>query len=593
MRLTDEAGKAVFLVGAKLMENKEGRCIFAFALALPGGFSGKNSTVGAPYYFIMKKHCLSVLVLALFSFQAFAQKLPRPKVVVGIVVDQMRWDYLYRYYDRYGGGGFKRLMNEGFNCQQTFINYLPSYTAPGHASAYTGSFPAIHGIAGNDWVENATGRRWYCTEDTTVQGTEHAGKAGKMSPRNLLTTTITDELRLATNMQSRVFAVALKDRGAILPGGHLANGAFWFDDARGKFITSTYYMQSAPEWLNRFNDRKVPDSLLQLNWNLLYEPVTYTQSLPDENPYEGRYKGAQNVSFPHQTSQYAGSNYGVIRSLPAGNVLTLAMARACMEAERIGMGAATDFMCISFSSTDYIGHQFAPNSVEIEDTYLRLDQELAAFFTYLDNRYGKENYLLFLTADHGGAHNANYLKDINIPAGMGSDVQMKNDLNALFKGRAGISDPVLFLDNYQIFLNEKQLTGKPELRTQVKKEIMSWLRRQTSIAWVADLESGDLNMIPEPVKTMIINGYHPERSGAVMFVPKPGWYNGYAPTGTTHGTWNPYDTRIPLLWYGWGIKKGQTNKRVYMTDIAATLAALLHIQMPNGCVGEPVAELVD
>jgi len=546
----------------------------------------------------MRKRYLSLLFITFLSFPAFAQKSNhtasfRPKLIVGMVVDQMRWDYLYRFYNRYGEGGFKRLMNEGFNCQQTFINYLPSYTAPGHASAYTGSFPAIHGIAGNDWVDNATGRHWYCTEDTTVQGTEDAGKAGKMSPRNLLSTTITDELRLATNMQSRVFAVSLKDRGAILPGGHLANAAFWFDDTKGHFISSTYYMQATPEWLQRFNDRKVPDSLFNLNWNLLYAPVTYLQSLPDENPYKGSLPGAEKKSFPHQTSQYAGKNYGVIRSLPAGNVLTLAMAQACMEAERVGMGNATDFMCISFSSTDYIGHQFAPNSVEIEDTYLRLDQELAAFFQYLDGRYGKGNYLLFLTADHGGAHNANYLKDINIPAGMESDVQMKNDLNALFKGREGISNPVLFLDNYQIFLNEKQFAGKPELRQQVKKELINWLNNRPGIAWVADLENGNLDMVPEPVKTMMVNGYNRERSGPIMFVPKPGWYNGYAPTGTTHGTWNPYDTHIPLLWFGWGIKKGQTNKRVYMTDIAATLAALLHIQMPNGCVGTPVVELVD
>lgn len=542
---------------------------------------------------MIRHHLLFFLGCSLLTLTAFSQQIPRPKLVVGIVVDQMRWDYLYRYYDRYGEGGFKRLMNEGFNCQQTFINYLPSYTAPGHASAYTGSFPAIHGIAGNDWVDNATSRRWYCTEDTTVRGTEDAGKAGMMSPRNLLTTTITDELRLATNMQSRVFAISLKDRGAILPGGHLANAAFWYDGNKGHFITSTYYMQQSPEWLNYFNNRKVTDSLLKLNWNLLYDPVTYLQSLPDNNPYEGAFSGVKTVTFPHQTSQYAGKNYGVIRALPAGNTLTLEMAKACLEGEKLGMGSATDFLAVSFSSTDYVGHQFAPNSMEVEDTYLRLDRELAAFFTYLDQRLGKGNYTVFLTADHGGAHNANYLKDINIPAGMETDAQMKKEINALFKGRTGMEDPILFLDNYQIFLKEAQFASKPEVRQEVKATILNWLRSRESIAWVADLEKGDLSMIPEPVRTMMVNGYIRERSGPIMFVPKPGWYNGYAPTGTTHGTWNPYDTHIPLLWYGWGIKKGKTNKRVYMTDIAATLAALLHIQMPNGCVGTPVAELVD
>lgn len=542
------------------------------------------------------------LLMALFTLLAFTTKaqkinasntIQRPKVVVGIVVDQMRWDYLYRFYDRYGDGGFKRLMQDGFNCQQTFINYLPSYTAPGHASAYTGTVPAIHGIAGNDWVENATGRRWYCTEDTTVSSIAGTGNAGRMSPRNMLTTTITDELRLATNMQSRVFAIALKDRGAILPGGHLANAAFWYDGGTGHFISSSYYMSDAPAWLQAFNARKIPDSLMRLDWSPLYDSLSYRQSLPDENVYKGSLPNSESNRFPHKTSQYAGKDYGAIRSLPAGNVLTLAMAKAVMEAERVGMGGATDFVCLSFSSTDYIGHVFAPNSMEVEDTYLRLDGELATFFNYMDAHYGKGNWTVFLTADHGGAHNANYLKDIRIPAGMETDRQMKQDLNALFKGRAGMENPVLFLDNYQIFLNEKQFAGKPELRQQVKIAILDWLRQRESVAWAADLESGDLNMIPEPVKTMMVNGYHRERSGPIMFVPKPGWYNGYAPTGTTHGTWNPYDTHIPLLWYGWGIKKGKTNKRVYMTDIAATLAALLHLQMPNGCVGTPVVELVD
>ena len=287
---------------------------------------------------------LKLLILCLFSFAAQAQqKIPeRPKLVVGLVVDQMRWDYLYRYYDRFGSGGFRRLMNEGFNCEQTYINYVPAYTAPGHACVYTGSVPAIHGIAGNNWIDNRTGKNWYCTEDTTVLPLGGSLRAGQMSPRNLLSSTVTDELRLATNFRSRVYGIALKDRGAILPAGHLGNGAFWFDDSTGSFISSNYYGKALPDWLNRFNARHLPDSFLAKDWNLLYPAATYTQSLPDDNPYEGLSRNEKKPVFPHKAQSPL--RFSRLRSIPAGNTYTLRAARACLEGEGLGNRGFTDFL---------------------------------------------------------------------------------------------------------------------------------------------------------------------------------------------------------------------------------------------------------
>src|SRR5882672_2820382 len=238
--------------------------------------------------------------------------LPRPKLVVGLVVDQMRWDYLYRYYDRYQAGGFKRLLNDGFTCENTNIDYIPTVTAAGHTCIYTGSVPAIHGIAGNDFIIQATGKSMYCTDDSTVRAVGSTSRAGQMSPRNLLVTTVTDELRLATNFRSKVIGIALKDRGGILPAGHSANAAYWFDDASGNWISSTYYMTDLPAWVKKFNDQKIPEKYLKQDWNPLYPVETYLQSSPDNSSkYEGKFVGTTTPTLPVKTSELYNGKMGM------------------------------------------------------------------------------------------------------------------------------------------------------------------------------------------------------------------------------------------------------------------------------------------
>lgn len=537
------------------------------------------------------KHTLSVLFSLALSVNVPAQpaaNISRPKLVVGIVVDQMRWDYLYRYYERYGQGGFKRLMTEGFNCQNTKIDYLPSFTAPGHSCIYTGSVPAFHGIVANDWVDVRNGKEWYCTEDTTVTSVG-GGKAGLMSPRNLLATTITDELRLATNFRSKTIGISLKDRGSILPAGHTASAAFWYDGENGSFISSSFYMPQLPSWLQSFNQRNLTDSLMKQDWHTLYPIQSYVQSTGDDNQYEGATKGEERPVFPHKTS--LAKDKGAIRSTPQGNTLTRLMAEACINGELIGQKGETDFLAVSFSSPDYVGHQYAPNSIEVEDTYLRLDKELELFLNYLDKNLGKGNYTIFLSADHGGAHNATFLQDHHIPAKSVTIGKITKQLNQFLEKKYGDSSLVNSLMNYQVYLNENAIKNHRLDREQVRAEIMNWFRVQDGITNVLDLEHPDKSIVPEPLKSMVTNGYYPNRCGSIQIIMNPGWYSGYANTGTTHGSWNPYDVHIPLLWYGWGIKKGETFRTTHMTDIAATLAALLHIQAPNGCIGEVIGEV--
>jgi predicted AlkP superfamily pyrophosphatase or phosphodiesterase len=538
------------------------------------------------------KHFLLPVLLLVLSFHTTAQNrnIDRPRLVVGIVVDQMRWDYLYKFYDRYGDKGFKRLMNDGFNCQQTMINYIPSYTAPGHACIYTGSVPSINGMAGNDWIDNYTGKYWYCVEDTSVTSIGSSSKAGKMSPRTLLTSTITDELRLATNMRSRVYGISLKDRGAILPAGHLGNGAFWYDDATGGLISSSYYGSALPNWLVAFNNKHLSDSMLRKDWALLYEPGSYKQSTSDNNSYEGKNRGEDGPVFPHRVSRDI--SYYTLRKTPAGNTYTFSAAKACVEGAQMGTSGFTDFLCISLSATDYIGHQYGPDAIEIEDTYLRLDKDIADFLSYLDNRLGKGNYLLFLSADHGAAHNSIYLNDMKMPAGNESEMKIRSDLATYLRTEMGGDSGVASIENYQIVMNEPYIKSSGTDRFRLRNKIINWLYQRPEVAYVIDMEHISQSPVPEPILQMAINGYNRRRSGSIQIIYQPGWYSGYAPTGTTHGTWHPYDTHIPLLWYGWKIPKGSSDATVHMEDISATLAALLHIQMPNGCIGTPIPAIV-
>lgn len=521
--------------------------------------------------------------------------IPRPKLVVGLMVDQMRWDYLYRFYERYGNGGFKRMLNEGFSCENAYINYVPSVTGIGHATVYTGSVPAIHGITGNDWIIQATGKSMYCSADSTVTTVgSNSESAGKMSPKNLLVTSMTDELRLATNFRSKVIAIASKDRGSILPGGHSANAAYWYDGGSGNWITSSYYMKQLPAWVTKFNEQKYPEKYLKQDWNTLYPIETYVQSSKDDVPYEGKFPGTNNPTFPLKTSEMLSRGLGLLTSTPYGSSLTLDLAKAAVENEALGSDAITDFLAISISSTDYVGHQFGPNSIEIEDTYLRLDRDLATFFSYLDTKVGKGNYTVFLSADHAVQHNAGFLIDNKINAGVFPSSAILKELNKQLEAEFKINNIAMSFSNYAVSFNYAVINSNKLNEEAIKKSTIEFLKKQDGVAFVVDIPNAQNATIPEVYKERIINGYHPDRSGVIQIVLEPAWYSGSSPrsTGATHGTMNPADIHIPMVFMGWGVKQGKTNNPYNMTDIAPTISGILRIQEPNGNIGRPVNEAI-
>ncbi|MCI1779559.1 MAG: alkaline phosphatase family protein [Bacteroidales bacterium] len=539
----------------------------------------------------MKKSILILAAMLAIVFNGAAQQL-RPRLVVGIVIDQMRWDYLYRFYDKYGEGGFRRLLNEGFSCENTMINYIPSVTAVGHSVIFTGSVPSINGIAGNNWYDHKAGKSVYCTYDATVHGTGTNNKSGKMSPRNLLATTITDELRLATNFKSRVVGISLKDRAAILPAGHNPTAAFWLDDESGHFVTSSYYMNDLPQWVKNFNNAGNIEKLIAGGWHTALSPKDYTESTDDDEPWEGTLKGAENPVFPYDLKKSYAIDHSSFRQTPFGNTLTLWFAKAAVEGYGLGEGNSTDFLTINCASTDYCGHLTGINAVEIEDLYIRLDRDLASFFSFLDKKAGKGNYLLFLTADHGAAHAEGFMKASKMPSGLVDD-DIPSKLNEFLKGKYGAALLVLGMNDFQITLNTARMDSLHLNSEQIRKEAVAFLQKQKGVQYVVDQDKISEASIPMPLKEMMINGYNHLRSGSIQIIPMPGWLPSYYKTGTSHGVWNPYDTHIPLIFMGWNIRHGCTHKTVYMTDISATLAALLHIQMPDGCIGSPITEVTD
>lgn len=519
--------------------------------------------------------------------QSNTAAIERPKLVVGIVVDQMRWDYLYRYQKRYTDGGFKRLLGEGFSCENTMIPYVPSVTAIGHTCIYTGSVPSIHGIAGNNFVKD--GKKVYCTDDDSVKPVGTTSVAALMSPRNLWVSTIGDEMKIASNGRAKVVGVALKDRASILPAGHNPNGAFWFDDQTGCFITSSYYMDRLPKWVEAFNDKRLPEQYLSQKWNTLYPKNTYTKSTTDENEYENGIREGVKATLPLNLPElYKKYGYGIIRNTPFGNSLTLDMAKAAIDGEQLGADDETDLLTVSCSSTDYIGHQVGTHAIETEDTYLRLDKAIADFLAYLDSKVGKGNYLVFLSADHGAMNNAAFLQDRRIPAGSWDASATAKKLNhVLAKEYPEAGDIVKTVMNYQVFFNRDVIKSKQLDFDKIKQTVVNVLKEDPSVLYACDMAKASTESIPEEVKFRIINGYNRERSGDVVIILKPNFY-AHGMKGTDHGAWNSYDTHIPLVFMGWGIKHGATTKQTFMTDIAPTIAAMLHVQAPNGCVGKAI-----
>ena len=505
------------------------------------------------------KKSLFLLIMALCTVQmvwAHTDFGERPKLVVGIVVDQMRWDYLSRYYDQFQDDGFKRLIKKGYSCDNCLINYVPTITAIGHTSAYTGTTPALHGICGNDFFIDD--ESVYCCSDKTVEpvGTDNR-KKGCMSPRNLLSTTIGDQIRLHTDFKSKVVGISYKDRAAILPAGRSSDHAYWLDTDNGQFITSTYYRSELPAWAKAVNQE------LKQNKEL----------------------------------QKVGKDVGLY---PLCGHITTDMAIAALRGEQLGKDEVTDMLCVSYSQTDVIGHKWSTRGEHTDEAYLELDKDIARLLKALDDQVGEGNYLLFLTADHGAAHNYQFMIDhkMNGGAWRTDDEVMKEKLDVCLKENFGATVDRSIINGflgYRVYLNHGKIKALGLDLQKVKEVLVEYFSQVPHVQFVMDFEKVNTWSVPDALRNRALLGYHPHRSGDLLLVLEAGYYEfgkWSTPIGTTHGEWNPYDAHIPLLFYGWKVEHGSTSREVHITDIAPTITQMLHIQQPNACIGEAIGEVV-
>lgn len=516
-----------------------------------------------------------------------------PKLVVGIVVDQMRYDYLVKFYGKYGDGGFKRLMNDGYNLKNVHFNYIPTYTAVGHASIYTGTTPVNHGIISNDWYDKFEKKSIYCVDDNNYKAVGTTSGGGR-SPQRMLTTTITDQLKLSQNMHGKTIGIAIKDRSAILPAGHTANAAYWFEGGdEGKFISSTFYLDQLPNWVNEFNSSGKADSYLKETWNTYYDISTYTETLPDNNDFEGLFKGKSTPTFPYNLSDLrkTNSNYSLLKAIPAGNSITNDFAKAAIIGENLGKTEFTDFLAISYSSTDYVGHQFGTDSKELEDTYIRLDKELENLLNFLDTEIGKNDYTLFLTADHAAVEVPAYLNSLKIPGGYFDAKEFEKYVNKITSLYFNSNDLVEDISNYQLFLNKEKIKelnlNIHEVAQVISDEIINFENVYKSVTALT-LQTTSFN---SGILKTLQNGYNQKFSGDILFILNPSTIT-HSKKGSTHGSGFTYDTHVPLLFYGNGIKKGKSDRPYLVIDIVTTLASILKITEPNGNTGNPIIEVL-
>ena len=528
-----------------------------------------------------------------------------PRLILQITVDQLRGDLPGRYGDRLGKGGFRYLFEQGTWYTDAHYLHANTETAVGHATLATGADPSRHGIVANDWIDQKTGAFVYNTEDKRhiIIGREPKAHEG-VSPRNLLASTISDELVIHNGGRSRAFSVSVKDRGAILPGGH-AGKAFWFSKSSGEFVTSTYYYDDYPAWVKQWNAAKPADAFKGKSWELLNDRSTYVHGQMDDRPYEADLKPLGRT-FPHPLGGDTKYFYLLLTLAPVGDMLTLDFAKALVENEKLGQNdkGAPDYLQISFSSTDYIGHLFGPSSLETEDNILRLDRTLADLFQFIDEKVGLDHTLIVLSADHGAPEAPEYMATLGLSTGRFAFDWFKTEgpLTEALQKKFGRDDLISGHSHPYLYLNLDAVSSSGLDLADVERFVADELMKIAGIAYA--LTRGDLlagRITESPVQNQIRRSFHPTRSGNIHMVPEQYWFlhsteeaekMGIGSIAAIHGSPWTYDTYVPIFFAGNGVPAQKIGRRVAPTDIAATLAAYLGVKPPSGSVGSVLTEIL-
>jgi hypothetical protein len=520
----------------------------------------------------------------------------KPRLVIGIVVEQLKYDQLERFRDRFGEDGIKKLINEGTYFKNASFEYMLTQSAPGHATIATGAEPSLHGITSDNWYLPLKNELIYCTRDLTVNPVGGSFESGLNSPVNLQASTFSDELEMATNKKSKVFGIGIKDNSAILSTGHSADGVYWFDNFSGTWMTSTYYTKSLPPWVADFNAAGYPESYLAGSWSMLRPPADYADCLPDSNSFEVGFDSRNN--FPYDLKKIraksAGSaktSYSLLRETPFANSLTTNFAIRLIDKEKLGRDDVVDYLSICYSSTDNIGHRFGPSSVEMGDAILRLDKDIKDLLKYVTDSIGKKNVLIYFTAAHGVSEIPSVLEKNRIPAGYFKQNQALQLLRSYLNAVYGEGNWVKGYSERQIFLNRTLIEDARLSLDDVQKKVARFLVQFTGVGAAYPYSAFEANDFGNGNLKKIINNFNPQRSGDVIITLNPGWVDMDEDYVTNHNSPYEYDTHVPLIWYGWTVNRATVTRKVNMTDIAATLSSLCKVPSPNACTGEPMFEL--
>jgi predicted AlkP superfamily pyrophosphatase or phosphodiesterase len=547
--------------------------------------------------------CLTLVFLTFFSTStAEAQQRRRAtnsppaakpvRLVVGIVIDQFRADYLTRFEDQFGEGGFKRLLKEGAVFTNANYIHTPTYTACGHATFLSGATPALNGIIGNEWFDRETARRVTSVNDPKVKLLGGREGATGMSPSKMIGSTIGDELKMVSNGQSKVVGVSFKDRSAILPAGKRPNGAYWYDASTGNLVSSTYYFNDLTAWVKKFNREMRPDRFFGKRWERLLPESAYRRSTADEMSYE---KYSAGNKFPYTITggeERPGPRfYSQFEYTPFANDYLVDFAKAAIENEALGADGVTDLLSISFSANDLVGHAYGPYSHEVQDITLRTDRALAELFNYLDQKVGLDRTLVVLTADHGVAPVPEHVQ----PLGFGGKIEPKSVTDAVqnaLNQRFGEEKWVLAFSNGNVYLDEAAVERR-KLDVEEVERVAS--QAVLKIAGIGEAFTRTQILTGRLPRTMIArlvaNGFHAQRNGNLVVVPQPFFFIGEGVT-TTHGTPYSYDTHVPVIFFGAGVAAGAFHTACSPADIAPTIAALLKIQEPSNNIGRILTEAI-
>jgi predicted AlkP superfamily pyrophosphatase or phosphodiesterase len=532
----------------------------------------------------MRPNLLRLLAVLLLPFCAVTTlRAESPKLVLAIIVDQMRYDYLEQSPHLFAPNGFRLLLERGAFMTSAKYNYYPTVTAPGHASFLSGCGPAIHGILGNDWFNKFTGKDMNACLDTNVTAVGTTNKS-QASPKNFIGANLADQMRFAFN--SKVIGVSIKDRAAIFPAGKKPAAAYWFDNKSGNFITSTYYMTNLPQWVTDFNDKKIPQSYIGKTWDRLYDPSEYM--FADQGFGEGHLNHQTNDTtlFPHTI--LASTNLENVLETPFGDELLTQFAIATLDNEQLGQTNHPDLLTLSYSSPDLGGHVFGPNSHEHQDIIFRLDRQLDKLFNHIDEKIGLKNVIIVLTADHAVAPTPEFAQSMGLDSKRFKTEEFMTNLQTHLEGKFGAGKffRTMKMPYGDIFLNHETLREKSIPIAAINSAIRDYALNSGYIQTCYTRDQLLDGNAPGWIGQCVLNGYNPERGADLVLVAKPFVIPGKEKTGTTHGSPYAYDTRVPVLFFGQPFKPGRYPDEFYITDIAATLSSALHIEEPPGSIGK-------